>query len=1388
MLQGGLFTRDWLTEGIRESAPWQALDESTVQAARTALRELLHDLLRRRSPVEAETEDKLVYPVLRMLGWEHISVQQRMDARGRNDVPDALLFPDAAADAAAAGLEPWQRFRHGSALVEAKRWNRPLDRAAQGDQGVPAAQLMHYLSRADVITGGGMRWGILTNGRHWRLYWQGALSVADDYLEIDLGKVFELPGCAPDLLDAGVNPDHAFRLFLLLFGRGAFVPVEQGRTFHEQALVDARQWEERVARDLSDVVFDRVFPLLVSALPQHDRERPETVDATYLEEVRSGALILLYRLLFILYAEDRNLLPDERGPYAHYSLTRMRMDIASDREQGRLTAARSVEYWSRLETIFGAIAEGDDELGIPPYNGGLFDPGNAPLLTRVRVPDQVMGEVIFLLSHRPAAPPDHPRPRYINYRDLTVQQLGSIYESILEYAVETDGSGGVRPRADNTARHRSGSYYTPEDLVGLIIERAVGPLVHEITAAFADAVAAGVTGDELTVLDPAVRMLELKIVDPAMGSGHFLVSLVDWLSDKVFKATEDAAVVAGQDYTSPLLSRIAALREDILGRARERGWPIVAEQLDDPHIVRRMVLKRCIFGVDLNPMAVELAKVSLWLHSFTVGAPLSFLDHHLRCGNSVLGAWVRPTSLWLANRGSLMINQHLSRIENVARTMAEIETIPDNDIAEVKQSKALFGSVEEVSAPVDALLRLIEADALMGVSAGAPPRIRETAEQIETVGRATVAQMPEETEAQRALKAKALAKVEKALAKATEAEHRYARAEAFKMVLEGTFGDPAQVAAGEIEIADDELRANDYQPVLQDSLLPTVRPDDRRRLTADALVREAREIANNHRFFNWEIAFAGVWRDIASQSRSGGFDAVIGNPPYVRQEMISALKPALAKAYDTFAGTADLYVYFYEQGLNLLRPGGRMAYVVTNKWIKAGYAEGLRRLFAEDSWVEFMADFGHAKRFFPDADVFPCVIAVRKPDGGPAPQTFELAVIPRDDVPRSGLADAVRAASYLSRREVLTPEPWTLEPPDVAALLAKIKANGVSLADYAGVKPYRGVTTGLNDAFFIDAATRERLIAEDGRAAEIIKPYLRGQDIERWRAEWAGLSMIFARRGISIESYPSVLRHLRTFQEQLEPRPEDWKPSSESDKWKGRKPGSYAWYEVQDSVEYWELMERPKICWQAIQYHPKYAVDESSAFLSNKAFFLPSADPWILSVLNSPAAWYLSWRHFPHMKDEALSNDGDKIVSMPIPRVLPADVTAASEAAVRLLDRTASIRAADQAVADWLHHEIGLAKLPAALSEASRLDSDTFVAAVRSALPKRVSLSPAELARVREAFADTAEPARVARLATLADERTLSDIVNRAYGLTPEDVALMWRTAPPRMPLRPPHD
>ena len=128
-----------------------------------------------------------------------------------------------------------------------------------------------------------------------------------------------------------------------------------------------------------------------------------------------------------------------------------------------------------------------------------------------------------------------------------------------------------------------------------------------------------------------------------MGSGHFLVSLVDWLADRVLTAiAESESVVDWSEtpYRSPVLNSIDATRQDIIRQATQHKWPFVIEHLDDRHIIRRTILKRCIYGVDRNPMAVELAKVALWLHTFTVGAPLSFLDHHLRCGNSLFGYWI----------------------------------------------------------------------------------------------------------------------------------------------------------------------------------------------------------------------------------------------------------------------------------------------------------------------------------------------------------------------------------------------------------------------------------------------------------------------------------------------------------------------------------------------------------------------------------------------------------------------------------------------------------------------------------------------------------------------------------------------------------------------------
>jgi hypothetical protein len=1364
MIQGGLFTRDFLSEGIVEEEAWRGLDDESVRTSHAEVGRLLNHLVALRRANEAETEKELIFPLLAAIGWQYVLPQQNLTAGGRQDVPDGLMFGDERAyDLAAVESAPWKRFQHGLCVLESKRWGRPLDREDRrpGEEGVPSTQMLRYLRRIDDVTEGRLRWGVLTNGRLWRLYWQGALSVSEDFLEIDLGKIFELPGCEDELFDArDFSRDHAFKLFLLFFGQGAFTPNDAGRTFHERALQEGRFWEERVARNLSNVVFGHVFPALAAALGEHDRPHVTAPDERYLAEVREGALILLYRLLFVLYAEDRNLLPDESGPYSEYALTRIRQEIADARSRGRDFSARSLIYWAKLKLVFEAIAHGDDALGIPEYNGGLFDSVTTPILERVQLPDSVIAELVFRLSHE-----DGPRgPKYINYRDLSVQQLGSIYERILEFGLKADEDGRIILDEHASERKDSGSYYTPEALVSLIIEHAVGPLADQALDAF-ERQATALAYDkrpvpqrlaELAAIDPASRMLDLRVCDPAMGSGHFLVSLVDWLADRVLAAMAEAAVHvtwSEDPYVSPLAPRIAAIRARILEQAKARRWPIAEEQLDDRHVVRRMILKRVVHGVDKNPMAVELAKVALWLHTFTVGAPLSFLDHHLRCGDSVVGAWVRPTLDAIQAAGGLLSTGQVARIESVSAMMTEIEQITDNDISEVEASKEKFAVITEATGQIDALFSLMTARNMLGGLDKDVTRPRETAEAL------------------RRANAKA-----SAITKAQVQQAAFDRVSAFRSIVDGEFGDPLQVASGEVSIP-----VEDGADAAEAVLIPEVGDQDRRRAIAASLVGQARALAARERFLNWEIAFPHIWQHLASATPAGGFDAVIGNPPYVRQELLAAIKPALKFGYATYDGMADLYVYFYEQGLRLLRPGGRMSYVVTNKWLKAGYAEELRSLFSDPTRAEvaFIADFGHAKHFFPDADVFPSVIVVKCPDTVPATGDIQVCVIPREAVPTKGLSEAVHEATFPLPRAMFSKGSWVLEPRPVVDLIERIKRSGTPLIDYVGIGPQYGIKTGLNEAFVIDTAMRDRLIVDDPRCSEIIKPYLRGQDVSRWDAPWSGLWMIFTRRGIDINSYPAVLRHLQKFRRQLEPRPIDWRPSVTEPEWPGRKAGTYAWFEIQDSVEYWRDFEKPKIVYPDIAWTPSFALDETGIYVNNTGYFLPSGDPWLAVVLNAPVGWWYSWRKAQHAKDEALRYFNTFLENYPVPRAGEVDVRHDVNLLTGFAER---IRGASGAIQDWVRLEFGVEKFSRSLSSPRQLSADAFAAAVRAALPQSRRLSVAEIARLKAEHATTLGPAQAAATEAAALERRLSDLVNEAYQLTADDVRLMWQTAPPRMP------
>ena len=323
---------------------------------------------------------------------------------------------------------------------------------------------------------------------------------------------------------------------------------------------------------------------------------------------------------------------------------------------------------------------------------------------------------------------------------MSVQQLGSIYERLLEQEPVRGPDGQVHIRPNPYARKDSGSFYTPQDLVDLIVDQTLKPLVDERLAAF-EARAGELRGDrrpraerraELSRLDPAQAVLDLKVLDPAMGSGHFLVSAVDFLTDYIADLIEFAPAVPDwldedDAYHSPLLDRVAAIRADILQRADESGWAVNQAQLTDQAIIRRLVLKRCIYGVDKNPLTVELAKVSLWLHSFTVGAPLSFLDHHLRCGDSLIGLRIADAREELRRLNvPMFVASALQGVENAAHGMRQIEQLSDADVTEVHQSESLFHAVESATADLRGFL-----DTLAGLrwhTAGMRVRQRATFE------------------------------------------------------------------------------------------------------------------------------------------------------------------------------------------------------------------------------------------------------------------------------------------------------------------------------------------------------------------------------------------------------------------------------------------------------------------------------------------------------------------------------------------------------------------------------------------------------------------------------------------------------------------------------------
>ena len=1046
-----------------------------------------------------------------------------------------------------------------------------LDRRAAGVRGA-AATNPHGLVQEFLNRSPGHLWAIVSNGLRFRVLRDNQALSRQSFLEFDLEAMF-----------AGeVFSD--FVLLWLMAHATRFAPQADGRPetcWLEQWTKLADEEGTRALGDLRTGV-EKALQILGEAFVSHPKNTAlrETLRGQHvsLSDFHGQLLRLVYRLIFLFVAEDRTLdgasllhprddsedarLARERYA-AHYSTARLR-DLA-----GKIKGTRHGDLWQQFNLLVGALS-GDERfaavrenLALPVLGSFLWNPDSTTALnaTSMNADSGVeLANADFLETLRHLAYTRRGKVlRPVDYKNLGAEELGGVYETLLALTPQISGDGTRFTFAEFAGNERktSGSYYTPDSLVQCLLDSALDPVVEEALQGKSGA-------------DAEQAILNLKVCDPAVGSGHFLVGAAHRLARHLARVRANSQ---GESEPSPLLYQ-QALR-DVIGR--------------------------CLYGVDINPMSAELCRVSLWLEALEPGKPLSFLDHHIQVGNSLLGT----TPALLA------------------------QGIPDDAF------KPIEGDVKS---------RCTELK-----------RENKRERQEYKTGQGYLFDPPHKLGNLAAEFAKIDAAGDDTPDAVQEKERRYAelvkgQAYQFGRLLADTWcaafvwkKDDSELG----KLCPTERYFRKVESHAAASLLPHVRV-------------EVERLRDQYQFFHWHLAFPDVFRlpgtdaspENAHTGWSGGFDVVLGNPPWVRQELLKPIK-RLLQMFSSFASTADSSVYFLDLSVQTCRRSGRVAMLTPNKWFRATYAERLRDVLRQNCRVQLLVDFGHSRTLFPDADTFPAAV-VLQPVGYAVGSSETTSFVLAHDADREHVA----LSQLISQNAILVPHGnlrtarWQLEDASASDLLDRLTHSGVHL-DSCGSRPIvRGLLSGFNEAFYVDTSCRDAMLATEPTSAPLFKKLLRGRDVKRWTISWAdqwhivipssqnrrwpwsGAASELEAEKLFADAHPTIHAHLKRFESSLRAR---------QDK------GEY-WWELR-ACDYYDDFESPKILVQCIAYYSQFALDVKGHYVNNKVLVIPTDDFYILAILNSRVIWWIVNRTFQHMKDEGLSVDVQFLRRLPIPDV-----------------------------------------------------------------------------------------------------------------------------------------
>lgn len=641
-------------------------------------------------------------------------------------------------------------------------------------------------------------------------------------------------------------------------------------------------------------------------------------------------------------------------------------------------------------------------------------------------------------------------------------------------------------------------------------------------------------GDRKEVRAEANRIVNsIKICDPAVGSGHFLVSALNEmiaikselkiLVDKAMEPinTHQVEVVNDELVVTDLDEQLFEYNPN--NRESQRVQETLFHE-------KQTIIENCLFGVDINPNSVKICRLRLWIEllknayykqDLTGFENLSGLreletlpniDINIKCGNSLVSRFALNTDLkQIARSAKWNIFSYQNAVEAYKKS-------PD----------------KEVKRELEKLIRSIKTS------------------YVETIQRRNP-------------------KLQKYYSLKLEYDYKFPE--------NGLFAHEPEVGYGE--------NARQLE-------------NEKQRLIAEiqkiqAEIEAEKHFFETHNAFEWRFEFPEVLNE---DGEFLGFDIVLSNPPYIRQEGLSKWKEYFKSRYEVFAGTADLLVYFFELSSQIMKPKGHCCLITSNKFVKANYGRKLREFLLKVQ-LEQIVDFGELP-VFDEASTFPAVYSFSK-----RPREYPVKFAQISTLDFSSLTDMVAETVEVLPDEAFGEDFWSLGSIEINSILQKMRENGIDLGKYLSADIYRGVITGFNRAFVIDQAKRDQLILEDPKSAEIIFPFAIGDDIRYYHIRDSKRYIILTKIGVNIERYPAVFNHLKKFQKELEKR---WD--------KGK-----FWWELR-ACDYYDAFKKPKIVYPDIAKESRFTLSKEVKFFANTCYFLPTGDKYLLALLNSKLIWF----------------------------------------------------------------------------------------------------------------------------------------------------------------------